>query len=80
MRPPSGLVGGERYNMNKKYAIRKALNSARYGTDSIVYHWTDDPGNPGSNDYHVVSLSDYHCDMSAAWIPEYSVVFCTEGW
>ena len=64
----------------------KALDAAdkmdsKNGKTYLVYHWTDAPCDPGPNDYHVVSMSDYHCDPSIAWLPEYAVVYSTcEGW
>ena len=64
--------------MTKTTAINKALKAARDGVDHLVYHWTDNPGDPGPKDYHVVVSDDYFCDPSSAWIPEYAVVFSTD--
>ncbi len=66
--------------MTKTSAINKALKAARDGVDQIVFHWTDYPGDPGPNDYHVIDHGDYLCDQSAAWIPESAVIFYTDGW
>ena len=64
--------------MTKTKALDKA---SKHSEAHLVYHWTDDPGAPGPNDYHIVTLGDYLCDPSCAWIPEYSVIFSTdEGW
>ena len=66
--------------MQKMKALDTATDRSTDETQ-LVYHWTDDPGDPGPNDYHIVSLGDYLCDPSAAWIPESAVIFSTcEGW
>ena len=63
--------------MTKTTAINKAIKASRHGVHHIVYHWTDYPGSPGPNDYHVVIEDDYYVDPSCAWIPEWAVIFST---